>query len=156
MTYRNRIPEIEKGITRYKPPKSEIEKLVESHFVEFPDIPFSLPAEEAKGYGFELPENYQLEAKLEDGGIKYYQVPTEEYRLEIESGFSRFLLSDAETGGVWTVYDKAGTVTVFGQDTSSRIYRPDNQYKTYIWNFTRSEDLNGNFMYAVYDGSEYG
>ena len=77
------------------------------------------------------------------------------YRLEIESGFSKFVLSDSETGGVWTVYDKAGTVTVFGQDKSSRIYHPDNENKTYIWNFNKSTDLNGNFMYAIYDTDHY-
>ena len=77
------------------------------------------------------------------------------YRLEIESGFSKFVLTDAENGGVWQVYDKAGTVTVFGQDLSSRIYIPDNPAKTYIWNFNRSTDLNGNYMSAAYDDSEY-
>gem|GEM_PF-834735 len=77
------------------------------------------------------------------------------YRLEIESGFSKFVLSEAENGGIWRVYDKAGTVTIFGEDRNSRIYRPDDESRTYIWNFTRSIDLNGNYMYALYDTSEY-
>jgi len=77
------------------------------------------------------------------------------YRLEIESGFSRLELSDVSSGGIWKVYDKAGTVTIFGKDKTSRIYKPENENKTYIWNFTRSEDLNGNYMYAVYDTSSY-
>ncbi len=77
------------------------------------------------------------------------------YRQEIESGFSRFVLTDAESGGVWRVYDKAGTVTVFGLTHESRIYKPDDETKTYIWNFCRSTDLNGNYMAAEYDASEY-
>ncbi len=77
------------------------------------------------------------------------------YRLEIESGFSKFVLSGAESGGVWRVIDKAGTVTVFGEDASSRIYRPDDETRTYIWNFTKSVDLNGNSMTAEYDDSAY-
>lgn len=77
------------------------------------------------------------------------------YRLEIESGFSRFVLSDAESGGVWRVYDKAGTVTVFGSSRESRIFHPEDDTKTYIWNFCRSTDLNGNYMTAEYDDSEY-
>ena len=77
------------------------------------------------------------------------------YRMEIESGFSKFELIDAESGGRWYVYDKAGTITTFGYDSNSRIYQPEDENKIYIWNFTRSVDLNGNFMYAVYDTSEY-
>ncbi len=77
------------------------------------------------------------------------------YRLEIESGFSKFILSDAESGGVWRVIDKAGTVTIFGETYASRIYRPDDTRKTYIWNFCKSADLNGNYMTAEYDDSSY-
>jgi RHS repeat-associated protein len=77
------------------------------------------------------------------------------YRQEIESGFSKFVLTGAESGGVWRVYDKAGTITTFGETLKSRIYRPDDNSKTYIWNFCKSVDLNGNFMTAEYDDSEY-
>jgi len=77
------------------------------------------------------------------------------YRLEIESGFSKFILSNAESGGVWRVIDKAGTVTTFGETGASRIYHPDDARKTYIWNFCKSVDLNGNFMTAEYDDSSY-
>ncbi|MCG8683886.1 MAG: hypothetical protein MI892_03355, partial [Desulfobacterales bacterium] len=77
------------------------------------------------------------------------------YRMEIESGFSRLELTNAENGGVWRVYDKAGTVTAFGTDLNHRIYDPGDATKTYIWNFSRSVDLNGNYMEAVYDDSEY-
>ncbi len=77
------------------------------------------------------------------------------YRLEIESGFSKLVLSDTDSGGIWRVYDKAGTVTTFGENKSSRIYRSEDDSKTYIWNYSRSVDLNGNYMYAVYDTSDY-
>ncbi|HNW28542.1 MAG TPA: SpvB/TcaC N-terminal domain-containing protein, partial [Spirochaetota bacterium] len=77
------------------------------------------------------------------------------YRLEIESGFSRFELSSAESGGVWKVYDKSGAVTLYGETADSRIYRPDDSSRTYIWNFNRSTDLNGNYMTALYDSSQY-
>ncbi len=77
------------------------------------------------------------------------------YRLEIESGFSKFILSETENGGTWRVVDKAGTVTVFGEDRDSRIYQPEDIDKTYIWNFTRSYDLNDNYMKAIYDTTEY-
>jgi len=77
------------------------------------------------------------------------------YRLEIESGFSRFELKDVQSGGVWNVYDKSGAITIFGKDRSSRIYHPDDINKTYTWQFSRSTDLNGNYMYALYDTSEY-
>jgi len=90
--------------------------------------------------------------------VKVYGLNTGEnglYRLEIESGFSRFELSDAENGGVWKVIDKAGRITIFGENRDSRIYRPDNINNTYTWQFSRSYDLNGNYMYAVYDTSEY-
>ncbi|MDM7924769.1 MAG: SpvB/TcaC N-terminal domain-containing protein, partial [bacterium] len=77
------------------------------------------------------------------------------YRLEIESGFSRFELSDSARGGVWRVYDKAGTVTLYGADLSSRLGHPADCNRTCIWNFSQSTDLNGNFMYAKYDDSDY-
>ena len=53
------------------------------------------------------------------------------------------------------MYDKSGTVTIFGRDTSCRIYHPDHLNKTYIWQFFESVDLNGNYMYALYDRSKY-
>ncbi|HEY1406967.1 MAG TPA: FG-GAP-like repeat-containing protein, partial [Spirochaetota bacterium] len=77
------------------------------------------------------------------------------YRCEIESDFSRYELRNSSSGGIWYVYDKSGTITILGETTDSRVYRPDNMNKTYIWNFSRSYDLNGNFMSAVYDTSEY-
>ncbi len=77
------------------------------------------------------------------------------YRLEIESGFSRFELAGAEYGGVWKVYDKSGTVTVYGESAGSRIFRPDDPTRTYIWNFSLSTDLNGNYMTAAYDATRY-
>ena len=77
------------------------------------------------------------------------------YRLEIESEFSRFELSNAGSGGVWRVYDRAGTVTIFGEKINQRIYQPQNINKTYIWNFTRMYDLNGNYMEAVYETAHY-
>ncbi|MCG8687715.1 MAG: hypothetical protein MI892_22755, partial [Desulfobacterales bacterium] len=77
------------------------------------------------------------------------------YRMEIESGFSKFVLTNADQGGVWTVHDKAGNTTVFGEIQAQRVYHPEDAAKTYIWNFTRTSDLNGNYMYAVYDDSEY-
>ncbi len=78
------------------------------------------------------------------------------YRMEIESGFSRFELTSADSGGVWKMYDKSGAITVFGEDITSRIYQPNNNLKTFIWNFSRVYDLNGNYMDAVYDTSDYG
>ena len=77
------------------------------------------------------------------------------YRQEIESGFTKFVLSEAEHGGVWRVYDKAGTVTVYGETVDHRVYRPDDARKTYLWLFSRATDLNGNFMSASYDASDY-
>lgn len=59
------------------------------------------------------------------------------------------------SGGVWKVYDKSGTVTYLGETKDERIYRPDNENKTYSWNFTRSVDLNGNYVRAAYDRSRY-
>ena len=77
------------------------------------------------------------------------------YRLEIESNFQRFELTESTDGGVWHVYDMGGTVTTFGADKNSRIYHPNDDTKTYSWNYTKSVDLNGNYMEAVYDTSEY-
>jgi RHS repeat-associated protein len=77
------------------------------------------------------------------------------YRCEIESDFSRFEMRNSSSGGVWYVYDKSGAVTVLGETTDSRIYRPDDRSGTYIWNFTRSYDLNGNTVRAVYDTTAY-
>ncbi|MBN2039233.1 MAG: hypothetical protein JW864_04270 [Spirochaetes bacterium] len=77
------------------------------------------------------------------------------YRMEIESGFMRFELTGTDEGGVWHVYNKAGTITVFGENQSDRIYNPDDETKTYIWNFSRSYDLNGNYAQAVYDESDF-
>jgi hypothetical protein len=53
------------------------------------------------------------------------------YRLEIESEFSRFELTNAESGGVWRIYDKSGTVSVYGADNTSRMRHPDNPNKVY-------------------------
>ncbi|HNX60153.1 MAG TPA: SpvB/TcaC N-terminal domain-containing protein, partial [Spirochaetota bacterium] len=77
------------------------------------------------------------------------------YRCEIESDFSRFELRSSSSGGVWYVYEKSGTVTVLGETTDARVYRPDNMNKIYIWNFSRAYDLNGNYMTASYDTSDY-
>jgi len=77
------------------------------------------------------------------------------YRAEIESDFARLELSNSSSGGVWKVYDKSGTVTYLGETKDERIYRPDNENKTYSWNFSRSVDLNGNYVRAAYDRSRY-
>lgn len=78
------------------------------------------------------------------------------YRLEIEDGsFARLELTGVETGGVWTVFDKSGTRTFYGENLSERIYVPGSANKTYSWNFTRTVDLNGNFLTATYDDSLY-
>jgi hypothetical protein len=77
------------------------------------------------------------------------------YRCEIESDFSRFEMRSSSSGGVWHVYDKSGAVTVLGETTDARVYRPDNMNKTCIWNFSRAYDLNGNYMTASYDTSDY-
>ncbi len=77
------------------------------------------------------------------------------YRMEIESGFSRFVLADSESGGVWRVIDTRGTITTFGETVTSRIYHPDDKTRTFSWNFSKSVDLNGNFMTADYDYSDY-
>ena len=63
----------------------QFRKLLETHFAEQPDVPFRLPPEEATQYGFELEEGYELEARLEEDAYKFYQVPTEETRLGIET-----------------------------------------------------------------------
>src|SRR3990172_6721745 len=47
------------------------------------------------------------------------------YRLEIESGFSKFILSNAAGGGGWGGDDKAGTVTTVGEGLSSKIFLSD-------------------------------
>ncbi|MES0491848.1 MAG: RHS repeat-associated core domain-containing protein, partial [Leptospirales bacterium] len=79
-----------------------------------------------------------------------------EYRPEIENGsFTRLTLTDAENGGVWTVEDSSGKKTIFGATRDERIYRPDNVTKTYTWQFSKTVDLNGNSMYAIYDTSLY-
>lgn len=78
------------------------------------------------------------------------------YRLEIDDGsFARLELTGIETGGVWTVFDKSGTKIFYGENLSERIYVPGANTKTYSWQFTRTVDLNGNFLRAVYDDSLY-
>ncbi|MDM7926057.1 MAG: SpvB/TcaC N-terminal domain-containing protein, partial [bacterium] len=72
------------------------------------------------------------------------------YRLEIESGFSRFELSGSAGGGVWRVLDTNGVVTLYGEDASGRVARPDDSTRVYLWSFSRSTDRNGNFMTASY------
>ncbi|MES0489524.1 MAG: SpvB/TcaC N-terminal domain-containing protein [Leptospirales bacterium] len=79
-----------------------------------------------------------------------------EYRPEIEDGsFTRLTLTDANTGGIWTVEDSSGRKSIFGATREERIYRPDNVNKTYTWQFSKTIDKNGNSMYAVYDTSLY-
>ncbi|MES0490481.1 MAG: RHS repeat-associated core domain-containing protein [Leptospirales bacterium] len=78
------------------------------------------------------------------------------YRTEIEDGsFIRLNLTDVENGGVWTVEGSGGGKTIFGETIDHRIYRPSDTSKTYSWQFSKSVDLNGNSMYAVYDNSQY-
>ncbi|MES0490884.1 MAG: SpvB/TcaC N-terminal domain-containing protein [Leptospirales bacterium] len=78
------------------------------------------------------------------------------YRPEIEDGsFTRVTLTDAQSGGVWTVEESSGRKTIFGATRDERIYRPDSVTKTYTWQFSKSIDKNGNSMYAVYDASQY-
>jgi hypothetical protein len=79
-----------------------------------------------------------------------------EYRPEIEDGsFTRLVLAGAENGGVWTVHDSSGRRTVYGETAGERIYRPDNNTRTYTWHFSRTVDINDNSMYAIYDQSEH-
>jgi len=77
------------------------------------------------------------------------------YRFEIESGFFKLELTDAENGGVWRIYDKSGGITILGETKQERIYHSKDDKKTYIWNFSRAYDLNSNYMYAVYDNSDF-
>ncbi len=72
------------------------------------------------------------------------------YRLEIESGFSRFELTGSEEGGIWRVYDTSGVVTIYGESDDTRIAHPDGVERVYLWNFSRSVDRNGNTMTASY------
>ena len=72
-----------------------------------------------------------------------------------ESGFVKLELSDIAGGGIWKVTAESGMVTWFGQSLSDRIYLPDSPQKTYAWKFSYAEDLNGNFMTAVYDDSDF-
>jgi RHS repeat-associated protein len=99
---------------------------------------------------YDYPDTFTFNGKrlIKVDGSKYNENGT--YRLEIESGFARFELDDIKNGGVWKVYDKSGTVTVLGETKESRVYDPDENDKTYIWNFTRSTDLYGNYMEAEY------
>ncbi|WP_425324577.1 SpvB/TcaC N-terminal domain-containing protein [Leptospira wolffii] len=78
------------------------------------------------------------------------------YRPEIAEGDSSLLkLTNIESGGTWEVLDSSGTKTVFGDSSSTRIYDPDRINRTYSWYFSKEEDLNGNYMQAVYDTSDY-
>ena len=74
-----------------------------------------------------------------------------DYRLETGDDLSLFTLSDSINGGVWTMRDSSGNTTIFGRDLSSRIYHPDDAAKTFCWNFSLIQDLNGNYLEAVYD-----
>ncbi len=77
------------------------------------------------------------------------------YRAEIESDFARLELSDSASGGVWRVFDTNGTVTTYGESSTSRIFRPDNSSATYSWYLARVEDRNGNYLSVEYDTSFY-
>ena len=78
------------------------------------------------------------------------------YRVEIEDGsFARYELTQVESGGTWTVYDKNGGVTVYGETSTHRIARPDNITKVYSWQMSKTVDKSGNYLNVIYDDSEY-
>ncbi|OHD68136.1 MAG: hypothetical protein A2W19_01960 [Spirochaetes bacterium RBG_16_49_21] len=77
------------------------------------------------------------------------------YRLEIESGFLKLELANAEQGGVWKVSDQSGAVAVYGPDQERRVFLPDDPTRTFSWLFSRIENLNGNYLEASYDSSGY-
>ncbi len=77
------------------------------------------------------------------------------YRFEAGGDLSLFTLSDSAEGGVWTLRDTSGRVSIFGEDHSSRIYPPHDRTKTFCWNFSLCQDLNGNYVRAVYDEAEF-
>lgn len=78
------------------------------------------------------------------------------YRAEMEDGsFSRYELTNVESGGTWTVYDKSGGITVYGEVSGHRIARPDNVTKVYSWQMSKTVDKSGNYLTVSYDDSEY-
>jgi hypothetical protein len=78
------------------------------------------------------------------------------YRAEIEDGsFSRYELTNVEAGGTWTVYDKSGGITTYGENPGHRIAHPDNVTKVYSWQMSKTTDKSGNYLAVSYDDSEY-
>jgi RHS repeat-associated protein len=78
------------------------------------------------------------------------------YRLEIDDGsLARFELTNAETGGVWKIFESSGSVTIYGENLSERVTQPADTSKTYAWQFSKTTDRNGNYLQAIYDSTEY-
>ncbi len=77
------------------------------------------------------------------------------YRMETGSPLVRLEYAESGRGGLWRVREPSGTVSFYGMEEDQRVYDPGDRSKTYIWNFSRAVDLNGNYMHAVYDYDEY-
>ncbi|TGL50825.1 hypothetical protein EHQ61_08580, partial [Leptospira wolffii] len=78
------------------------------------------------------------------------------YRAEItDQNAPILILTNIESGGVWEVRDSSGTKTIYGDNSSNRIYNPDKINQTYSWYLSKVEDRNGNYMQVTYDTSQY-
>ncbi|GEM_PF-1047524 len=104
--------------------------------------------------------DYSDEAEREDGYfvISFNGVNSElvdvsgngtEFRAEDEGQFLK-IIRDPQTE-IWTIYDKSGTRTSFGQtDVSRLIVNIDGQDEIYQWRLDSTIDTNGNAMDFLY------
>ncbi len=69
------------------------------------------------------------------------------YRAKIEAPFQKFVFDT--TANKWMVYDKNGSIYIFGQTPESRLDR--DATSTFLWALDRVQDRNGNYMTLAYD-----
>ena len=82
-------------------------------------------------------------------------VATDEYRAEVEGGFTRVQkLTASDSKPYFLATDKTGTTFYFGQAANTRIADPNDATKIFRWCLDRVEDPHGNYMTISYTGDQ--
>lgn len=90
------------------------------------------------------------------GGQELVNIGGDEYRLKLESSFTKYTYSSADSK--WIACDKSGIKYYFGSTDASRTSCPTNSAYVFIWHIDKVSDVYGNtitYEYRKEDGVIY-
>ena len=99
---------------------------------------------------------YTNMADFTAGGQELVNIGADEYKLKLESSFTKYIYSSADSK--WIAYDKSGIKYYFGSTDASRTSCPTNPAYIFIWHIDKVSDVYGNtiaYEYEKEDGVVY-